>query len=70
MITTFLDPAIEAFTEYVVTKDRVCNEIMQYCHSPVIRQITIEEAVEKILADKPDHIKNDDFVQKMYDEIA
>ena len=70
LIRQFLDPGLVALSEYVMTKDRVCNEVMGFCHSPTIRQIPIEEAVEKILADKPDLIKNDDFLQNLYDEIA
>ena len=70
IIRQFLDPGIVALADYVITKDRVCNEVMGFCHSPTIRQIPIEEAVEKILADKPDLIKNDDFLQNLYDEVA
>jgi len=62
LIKRYVDPGMVAWTKFVLTKDRVCNEIIGVCNSPVIRKIPVEEAVAKILADKPDHIKDDDYI--------
>ena len=59
-----------ALTNFVLTKDRVCNEIAGVCTSPHIRSISVEEAVQSILADKPEFLENDDYIEKLYDEIA
>ena len=62
LIKRFLDPGILAWTRFFFTKDRVCNETIGVCKSPIIRKIPVEEAVSTILARKPENIKNDDFV--------
>ena len=62
LIDNFWVPVEKTIRNYLVTKDRVCNESMGLCKSPVIRRISTEEAVYEILKDKPDHILQDDFV--------
>ena len=50
-------------------RDRICDEWMGYCKSPVITEIDLHLAVNRILADKPDHIKDDNFINAMYSEM-
>jgi sphingomyelin phosphodiesterase len=42
---------------------------MGYCKSPEITEIDLHQAVNKILADKPDHIKDDNFINNMYSDM-
>ena len=69
LIKRMLDTLVIAWTGSIFTKDRVCNEELHFCTYPHIRKITAKEAVSKILADKPDKIKNDDYHQQLYAEI-
>jgi hypothetical protein len=56
--------------EYLVTKNRVCNEHFGWCTDPVITKINLETVIENILATKPNALANDDYIQNMYDQMA
>lgn len=53
-----------------MTKDRVCNEHLGWCQSPVITKIDLQTVIDDILATKPKALENDDYIQKMYDQMA
>lgn len=42
---------------------------MGVCSSPVYKTLRVEDFVERVLSDKPDIIKNNDFHDKLYDQI-
>ena len=52
---------------YLVTRDRICNERLGLCREPVITAIDLNEVVDNILATKPESIKNDDYIQNIYE---
>ena len=56
--------------DYLVTKDRICNERLGWCKNPVITEIDLNTVVSNILATKPASIQNDDYVQNMYQTMA
>jgi len=39
--------------DYLVTKDRVCNEALGWCSDPIITEIDLDTVVDNILATKP-----------------
>ena len=55
---------------YLVTRDRICNERLGWCKNPVITELNLNDVVKNILATKPESLKNDDYIQNMYDEMA
>ena len=55
---------------YLVTKDRICNERMGLCTSPTITPIDVTHVAKNILATKPLDIRNDDYIQNMYEQMA
>lgn len=55
---------------YIFTKDRICNEHLGICKTPVITEINLNDVVKNILATKPVSLKNDDYIQNLYAEMA
>ena len=56
-------------TDKMLTRDRVCDEALGFCSKPVILEIDIHQAVDAILADKPESIKDDNFIDNLYAKI-
>ena len=53
----------------LITRDRICNESMGLCTHPRIEQIDVRDVVNNILATKPESLKNDDFIDNIYEQI-
>jgi sphingomyelin phosphodiesterase len=53
--------------DYLLTRDRICNEKLGLCKQPVITEINLQDVVKNILATKPASLQNDDYIQNMYD---
>ena len=66
-VTQFGDPMFTVFEDYLFTRDRICNERLGLCESPIITELDLNTVVDNILATKPESLKNDDFIQNMYD---
>ena len=62
--------AFPVFTSYFATRDRFCDEYLGVCSQPVYEYIDLTKVVGEILATKPLNIRNDDFVNQMYAQIA
>ena len=43
----------DVIEQYLLTKNRICNEHLGLCSNPVITKIDLEQTVENILATKP-----------------
>ena len=70
MVKQYVDPLMESLSTHILAKDHMCNEVLKVCKHPDIEQVAIETVVNKILSSKPKHLENDDFVDKLYEEIA
>ena len=70
MVRQFLAPAWVIVPDWILTDLRVCNEMLHVCKKPELLHIDINEDVDSILAGKPDHIRNDDFVDNLYKEMS
>jgi len=53
----------------IITRDRICNESMGVCTHPTIEQIDVRDVVNEILATKPDYLKDDDYLNNLYEQI-
>ena len=57
---------LDAASRYILTKDRMCNEILGLCSNPHIEELKVENVAANILSTKPDFLKNDDFINNLY----
>jgi len=70
MVRQFGEPLFTVIEEYLATRDRICNEWMGWCHDPTITNINVDTVIDNILATKPASLRNDDYIQNLYNEIA
>lgn len=68
-VNTMADSLLPAIAEGILSSQRVCTEYMHLCDSPDIGQLDVNDYVKKVLSDKPESIKNNDFVDSLYDKI-
>jgi len=57
-------------SRYLLGKTRWCNEILGVCTHMKVEQEDIHQVVDNILATKPQSLANDDFIDKMYEQMA
>ena len=67
LVTQFGEPLFTVIEDYIFTRDRVCNERLGFCKSPIITELDLSTVVNNILATKPESLKNDDYIQNLYD---
>ena len=60
----------DAISNYLMGKDRWCNEILGVCSNMKVDAEDLHDEVDKILSTKPESLKNDDFIDQMYDQMA
>ena len=70
LVSQFGEPLFTVAENYLFTRDRICNERLSLCESPIITEIDLKTVVKNILATKPESLKNDDYIQNMYEEMA
>ena len=57
------------FSEIVLTPDYFCP-LMGMCEPIGFLPLDASDDIEKILADKPAYLQNDDFIDKLYEKLA
>jgi len=62
-------PILETVTRDILTPLRVCNEILGYCNNPTVETLTVADYQTRVLADKPAENQNNDFVNKLYEQV-
>ena len=62
--------AIPAVAKSLFTQDRICNEAVGFCTDHVTTELSSSEYVQKRLKNKPDLIKNDTFLDDLYQRAA
>lgn len=60
----------DVLARYLLNKDRICNETLGLCANPHIKEISVEDVVNRILSTKPAKLADDDFINRLYAEIA
>ena len=63
-------PLLPSIADGILSKFRICNEYFHLCSNPVIQELDAEEYVKSKIAAKPEFIKQNDFVNKLYEQIA
>lgn len=61
---------VPAIAEGILSPSRICDEYFGFCSKPVITELHEETFVDRVLKSKPDIIKNNDFVNNLYKNIA
>jgi hypothetical protein len=51
---------------YTLNKDFVCHYAFPICDEKKFEEILIEDFTSDVLRDKPEYIKDDDFLDKLY----
>ena len=69
-VRQFGEPMFDVVENYLLTKNRICNETLGWCKSPVITPIEVDKVVNDILSTKPLSIRNDDYIQNLYARMA
>ena len=70
LVHQFGEPMFTVVEDYLLSKDRICNEHFGWCTSPVITPIDLDTVVDNILSTKPTHVQNDDYIQNLYEQMA
>ena len=65
-MTPFL---LDALAEGILSPSRVCDEYLHLCKNPHITELSADAFVKRQLDAKPDFIKNNDFIDKLYAKI-
>lgn len=63
------DVIVPTLTKFALSPDYVCNKLVQSCNDVDFRILTRESYVDRVLADKPNHIQDNDFVNKLYKQM-
>lgn len=53
----------------MLTRDRICDELLGFCKKPTYETFPVADFEARVLADKPESIVNNDYVNKLYDQI-
>jgi hypothetical protein len=64
IVTTMFRPALEMFADMIQTRYHWCKNFCPL-QAPISRESVVDYA-ERVLSDKPDSIKNDDFINNLY----
>jgi len=64
------DVIIPSLANFLLGPDYFCSRLLQVCDSPKFTVLKEKVDIDRILSDKPDKIKKNDFLNKIYDTIA
>ena len=64
------DILIESLAEGIFEPDYFCGNFLGYCSSSNYYVFYSEDWVNRLLETKPDYLKNNDYINKIYDQIA
>lgn len=63
------DSVMPALAQGIFHPQRICDEYLHLCQSPKIEEESADAYVKKRLSQKPDIIKSNDYVDKLYAQI-
>ena len=70
LVVQFGRPFVDVLQNHLLTKQRICDEVLGLCNRPHLTQIQVEDVVDEILENKPELIQDDNFINNLYAEIA
>lgn len=63
------DVLVPQLTEFLLTGDYSCSRLFGFCGNPTWVTLNSEDYVRRVISEKPDIIKNNDFIDNLYKEI-
>jgi sphingomyelin phosphodiesterase len=67
-VTEMGDIIVPVLANFLLSPDYVCSRILSMC-DPIFKELDQNDFVKRVLADKPEHLMTNDFVDKMYESI-
>ena len=65
----FVPGLLENLSEIILTPDYICSTMGMCERHPAYEPMNADDYIRAILSDKPDYLKNDDFIDKLYEQI-
>ena len=62
----FVPGLLENLSEIFLTPDYICSTMNMCEKHPAYEPMNADDDIFKILSDKPDYLKNDDFINNLY----
>lgn len=62
------DIIVPVLANFLLSPDYVCSRILSMC-DPVFKELDQNTFVNRVMAEKPDHLKTNDFVDKLYEGL-
>ena len=63
------DVVVPQITDMVLTAEYACSRLYGFCDSPVYATLNPQDYVKRMISEKPDIIRNNDYIDKLYAEI-
>ena len=63
------DVIIPTLTNFILGPDYLCSRVLGMC-DPIYRELDQNDFIQRVMSDKPESLKSNDFVNKLYDSIA
>lgn len=60
---------LPALADGIISSQRICDETLHVCNSPKIKELNAQDYINRVIGQKPDIIKNNDFIDRLYDNI-
>lgn len=70
LVDSYSPPIIKGLRHKVFNSDVICETKLQWCKPRHFKARDLDAEIALILADKPESLKNDDFIDNLYQEIA
>ena len=68
-VTEMADVIIPTLTNFILGPDYLCSRVLGMC-DPIFKDISQADYITRVISDKPEHLKTNDFVDKLYSSIA
>ena len=62
------DIIVPVLAKFLLSPDYICSRVLGYC-DPVYKELSQDDFVQRVLADKPEHLKSNDFVDNLYSSL-
>lgn len=64
-VSEMADVIIPTLTNFILSPDYLCSRVLGMC-DPVFKELDYNEYIGRVLADKPESIKDNEYVNKLY----
>ena len=65
----FVPGLLENLSEIILTPDYICSTMGMCERHPAYEPMNADDYIREILSDKPEYLKNNDFIDKLYEEM-